>query len=235
MCHSTLFGNSWKKIQQSFQISNSGDFENREPKRVFPRELNPVLIKDSEGSKIHEMTFALVPSWSKGQTVQWSTHNARLERVSPKTGRFERIYEVPSWRGSFGTMHCIVPTDIFYDVCTQGNSGDWVEYGFSQSSGPLYAAGLFSKWSAPNNKHAPFYSYAIITTDSSRLIKGVGYDRMPTFLSESNAARWLSEHFENPSLAFDFLKDSIYHPDLTCEPVRKIEPTAYRISGNQIQ
>jgi len=223
VCYSTLFNNSWKKIERSFGITNAEVFENRAAKRVFPREQSLVLSGSSDGAKISEMTFSLVPSWSNTQTVKWSTYNARMERVSPKTGRPERIYQVPSWKESFGQKHCLIPIDKFYEACTDGGTASGFEVSFSQESGPLFAAGIFSDWSGPGLEHAPLFSYAIITTEPSSFIRDVGHDRMPAFLSESNAKRWLFDEFETSILAFDFLKDSVFHPDLDFEKVRKLK------------
>ena len=214
MCSQFSIKSRPEKIAEELGISLQGEFSKAE--RYFPFSPGvPVVVKSSNGvPAIVSMRYSLTPSWSKDLRPKFGTHNARLTRVNPNTQKLEKIYEVPSWKGSFGKKHCLVPmTDFFESIRNKEFkcAGNMVDFSKKDHS-LFYAAGIWNDWIDQNSGEVA-ETFAIVTTDPPSLIASVGHDRCPIFLSPSDGLEWARRSWKNPAEAFDFLVAHQFVPD----------------------
>ncbi len=220
MCYSIMVAQDWRKLKSDFELQDSDEnilckYQNR----VFPHEESVVLRKNGNIAKLDHMTFSLTPQWAKTKKVKWSTYNARLNRTNPKNGKFEKIYEVPTWRDSFNSHNCVVPIASFFESCREG-SAKGHEVNFSEEKGiTLYAAGIYSQWKGDTET---LNSFAILTTDPTSYIKKVGHDRMPIFLNTENSRTWL-EGLTSEKKAYGFLANNHENHDFKHSLVRELK------------
>lgn len=239
MCYSIMYAQQWSKLQKSFDLSFDESFPSQKMgERVFPFKETYVLTHSGENTQLQEMRYSLTPSWSETSKVKWSTYNARLTRAKGDT--IERIYEVPTWRESFGSKHCVVPITHFFESCYDGlAAGHEVAFqGLDHET--LFCAGIYSHWQGEEEEPLPlfaaaekspsenpffskteFRSFAIITTEPTPYIEEVGHDRMPVFLNIKSAKEWLAG-FSSPETAFDFILNNSIKPELSYEPIRRL-------------
>jgi hypothetical protein len=104
--------------------------------------------------------WGLVPFWAKDPSIGGRLINARAETVAQK----------PSFKQAFARRRCLIPADGFYEWKKEG--GKKIPYCFGLKSGvPLYFAGLYEKWTAPDQK--PVESCTIITTQANETVAPV--------------------------------------------------------------
>ncbi len=158
-------------------------------KRVLPYTNSLVLLKNDDSLALKEMSFSLVPSWSKTKKVSFATHNARVETITEKD----------TWRIPFLTKRCLVPLNSFIEPIYENEfAGNMVK--FSESNGNvLYAGGLWDQWV---DKHSGeiLESFTIITRPPLAFIEKAGHDRSPIFLSEESFNDWLDPAMKEAQL-----------------------------------
>ncbi|MCB9073032.1 MAG: SOS response-associated peptidase family protein [Bdellovibrionaceae bacterium] len=188
---------------------------------TFPFQAGTILKKIDEKYSLTSSRYSLTPQWSKEEKPKFATYNARLTRSNSKSGKLEKIYEVPSWKDSFGKQNCIVPVDEFFESCREGEAaGNMVAF-FPKSKPILLVAGIWNDWL---NQHTGelISTFAIVTTEPTEEIQRVGHDRSPVILDETNTLKWLSG-FPRGSEAFDFLNSRSIKADLSFRLVRKLK------------
>lgn len=138
------------------------------------------------------MKWGLVPSWANEQKIGYRIINARRETISEK----------PSYRKSFSSKRCLVPTTGFYE---------WKMIGTKKT--PFYIhppkdqffafAGLYDEWGTGTDQ---LESFTIITTEPTVDLASI-YDRMPVILDKNEEEVWL-----NPDNDPEVLKDILRTP-----------------------
>jgi len=84
-------------------------------------------------------------------------------------------------------QRCLVIADAYYDW-TDRNKPYLI---FLQNKDrPFAIAGVYDKWVNPETKEKEI-SFAIITTSANPLLQGIGLQRMPAILSQSNELNWI--------------------------------------------
>lgn len=158
-------------------------------KRVLPYTNSLVLIKNEETLALKEMSFSLVPSWSKTKKVSFATHNARIETITEKD----------TWKIPFLTKRCIVPLNSFIEPIYENEfAGNMVR--FSQASGDvLFAGGLWDQW-VDKQTGEMLESFTIITRTPLDFIGKAGHDRSPVFLAENSFNDWLNPTMKEKQL-----------------------------------
>lgn len=228
MCYSVLYSVQWGKLKSMFDIEIDPELMEQRGKRVFPKKKSRVIVKSKRDSEfaLPEMEYSLVPAWSKEPTVKWTSYNARLERINPKTNVEEKIFDVPTWKEPFKKYHCVVPMTKFFESCRERGiaKGHEVSFFEKKENSIMLGAGIYSIWKGQvDNTEKPLYSFAIITTDPNYFIESVGHDRMPVFLKPDDCKTWLKNDFAKPEAAFQFLLESKFEPDLEFEKVRELK------------
>lgn len=145
---------------------------------IAPSQNVPIVRSDEKNKKVLEiMKWGLIPFWAEDPKIGNRMINARSETVSEK----------PSFRNSLRSRRCIVPSTGFYEWQKDGNGK--IPYFIHPKDDVLFSlAGLFDIWKDPEGKE--FASFTIITTDSSRKLKGI-HDRMPVILENDEEKDWL--------------------------------------------
>jgi putative SOS response-associated peptidase YedK len=160
-------------------------------RRVLPYTPSLVLLKNQDQYKLtmKEMSFSLVPSWSKTKKVSFATHNARVETITEKD----------TWKVPFKSRRCIVPLNSFIEPIYENEfAGNMVK--FSQASGDvLFAGGLWDQW-VDKQSGEIFESFTIITRPPLKYIEEAGHDRSPIFLEQDYFNDWLNPAMKEKEL-----------------------------------
>jgi putative SOS response-associated peptidase YedK len=223
MCASFLQKRSNELFQRLPGLAVSGELKDHEQSSpiTFPFQTAEVIKKENDTPILCRMRYSLTPSWSKEEKPKFATYNARLKRFNSKTQTEEFIFEVPTWKESFGRRNCVVPINEFFESCREGQaSGHMVSF-FEQSQKELLAAGIWNDWL---NKETgeEVSTFAILTSEPTDFIQKVGHDRSPVFLNDENAIQWLNG-FQSGKEAYQFLQHSQMTPSLEYTKVRPLK------------
>lgn len=190
MCASFNQKNIIELATQLFDLSNKVSDIFGLDDQVFPYR-NALVITKDKTIKMSKFRYSLTPSWSKVEKVKWATYNARLNRTNSKTNKFEKIYEVPTWKSVFGIKNCVVPMLSFRESCVDGiESGKIVDFKSAKET-MLLAAGIYDEWLNIQTGEI-INSFAIITTEPTDYIKSIGHDRSPVLLSKEKCIEWIN-------------------------------------------
>jgi len=181
MCGRFAQSSSPKKIAQRFQVhpSHSHVPEGRVPRyNLAPSQPVMAIRLEPEGEReLVELTWGLLPSWSKEPKLGYSTINARAETVAEK----------PTYRSAFRKRRCLIPADGFFEWQTTP-TGKQPWYITSQDSSPLAFAGLWEHWEGAGQA---IKSCTIIVTAANSIMRPI-HDRMPVILPEDQWQDWLA-------------------------------------------
>ena len=123
--------------------------------------------------KVHELTWGLIPNWSKEPKA---IINARSETLEDKA----------SFRESFERRRCLILADGFYEWRRVGRARQ--AFYFQMKDEHAFAfAGIWDRWKRGDVK---IKACAIVTTDANELLTPV-HDRMPVILREESYEQWL--------------------------------------------
>ncbi len=161
-------------------------------RNVGPGSLIPVVIGFERGKTLVSCLWGLIPFWAKDPSIGAKLINARAETITQK----------PSFKNAFIQRRCLIPADGFYEWKKEGNKK--IPYCFGLKSGsPVYFAGLYEKWIAPDKKQVE--SCTIITTQANSLVLPV-HDRMPVIVPKVAQELWLNPEIKDPSKLLNILK-----------------------------
>ena len=138
------------------------------------------IIGNDHPERIREMTWGLVPSWSRDGVNSGKLINARAES----------IFEKPSFREVIQTRRCLVPADSFYEWRKEPD-GRKLPYRILLKNGALmFMAGIWDEWGSGSNVQTTF---SIITTGPNEEMAAL-HNRMPLILASAEAqVAWLSD------------------------------------------
>ncbi len=174
---------SWAEICRLADLV--GQPRNLAPRyNIAPTDLIEVIRAGPAGLELTPMRWGLVPCWWKKPLEQLpATFNARAETLGEK----------PMFRAAFKSRRCIVPASGFYEWT--GEKGRKIPHYFSSADGlPLALAGLWEQWCDPNGQE--IFSATIVVGAANGWMS-LFHDRMPIFLSWSDAKDWIAG--ENPA------------------------------------
>jgi len=151
---------------------------------IAPTQSMPVVVSPDGERKIEIMRWGLIPSWSKDPKTHFLLINAKAETIQEK----------PSFRSSFKSRRCLVPTDGFYEWAKKDNGK--VPYWIYLAGGGLFAfAGIWSEWGKGDDS---LRSFSIITTEANSKLKAI-HQRMPVILDPRNYDHWLDSSQNDPA------------------------------------
>ena len=198
---------------------------------VFPQVFGPIVWRPEKTGVLEGARYGLIPSFSKTAHVRYATYNARLEseNVGDKAARGagagkQLIYEKPTWRGSFGRRHCLVPMSAFYEPSYNGTwAGHMLMF---RAPELLVAAGMWNQWQDPNpaSRLSPLLSYAVITDDPTLQVAHAGHDRMPVFLTKKAWEFWLAAETRRPTDWVETLRSVAWRGEFEISSARKLKP-----------
>lgn len=172
-------------------------FRTPEPEGLFPNynaaptQTLPIVTAHSP-TVVYMARWGLIPSWSKVFRAQFSTINARSDKLVSS-----RLYK-PLLR----SKRCLVPANAFYEFTDEGAGKQ--PHLIHHKRNPLMAfAGLYDVWN--NAEDRPHYSYTIITKEANRFVSAI-HDRMPVILDETTRFKWLNHSITDFDQLMDILR-----------------------------
>jgi len=135
------------------------------------------VVHNTEGNEGHLMSWPLVPAFSKTERPEYSTSNARDDR----------LLQSPVYKRLVNKRRCLIPVAGFYEW--QGKKPPKTPLYIYLKSGELFAlAGLWDTWKKPDGNILE--SVTIITTAPNDFMKPI-HNRMPLILHREDESRWL--------------------------------------------
>lgn len=134
-------------------------------------------------------TWGLVPHWVKNKEQQKKFWNNTLN------ARGETIFEKPSFRESAKNHRCIIYVDGFYEH-HHFNKKTYPFFIQRKDNEPMALAGLWSKWTNPENGSS-MNTFSIVTTVGNALMTKIHNNpkingpRMPLILPDGLEDKWL--------------------------------------------
>ena len=137
-----------------------------------PGNMVQVVISTSGQRLLEAIRWGLIPSFSTSEHLDYSTYNARAERIA----------EAPTYRGAWRKeQRCLFPMEGFYERD---------KFFRLKDGGLMMAAGLYDDWRSPIGP--TIRSGTMITTRPNELVSAV-HDRMPVIVAREDWAKWLGE------------------------------------------
>lgn len=172
---------------------------------IAPSQYSPIAININDKRIIKNMTWGLIPSWSKNKIVGQKMINARSETILDK----------PSFQGLMKSNRCIVIADGYFEWNSQNGIGQ-PYYIFHPEKKILPMAGLWTTWQS--SKFNIIESYTIITTKPQKPIAHI-HNRMPVIIENKMINEWINCEVNSLNSTLDLLKP--YSSKLSFYPVSK--------------
>lgn len=182
MCGRYTLYSDQESIEEAFDVTHATDEEGVFKKRynIAPGSHNPVVLQPKPNKKgIGGLRWGLIPSWADDVNIGYKMINARSETIMEKK----------SFSKPFQRQRCIVPANGFYEWQTIFKKK--IPFYISPVEKDLLGfAGLYERWTDPEDESNQIWSYTIITTQANELLKPL-HERMPVILTEENYDKWL--------------------------------------------
>lgn len=177
MCGRFSLAVSKERVNKQFHISVEKDLE---PSYNIAPTQQAYVIANNAPKTLQQMSWGLVPSWSKDIKSRSNLINARSEGIA---GR-------PSFRIPIRRQRCLVLADGFYEWRKEGRKR--IPYRITMNNNMVMAlAGIWDAWKSPMGEY--LYSFSIMTTVPNEEMKQV-HDRMPVILpTEEIQQNWLGD------------------------------------------
>ena len=143
---------------------------------ICPTQYSSVLFKSMSRMRLENMSWGLIPSWSKDKSFASKLINARIETVEEK----------PSFKNLVKKNRCIVIANGYYEWITTAE-GKQPVYIYSKENVVLMA-GLWTSWGKVN-------SFTIITKSSEGILKNI-HHRMPLLINHSDVNTYLDNKID---------------------------------------
>lgn len=147
------------------------------PQQGNPQAYVPVIRHDTEGEpELVMMQWWLLPHWAKASRIEFSTFNARTDKVS----------SAASYRVPFRKRRCVIPALGWFEwqATPQGKIKWWLH---RQDHGIVSFAGLWDRW---HRGDEVIESCTIIVGAANAAMHHV-HDRMPVIIKPEDEAFWL--------------------------------------------
>lgn len=168
-----------------------------------------VWNNEEEEREVNAFSFGLIPFWAKDRKMQYSTFNARDDK----------LVESNLWRPLFQKKRCIIPVNGFFEhhhldreVQIEGGKKptNKIPYYFKLKSQEIFGfAGLYDHWTDKETGEV-INTFSIITTEPNPMVRKIhnNKERMPTILRKEDYDFWLDESV-NPD---DYFEQNIFVP-----------------------
>jgi putative SOS response-associated peptidase YedK len=191
-----------REVYDRFGVMNKlADYQPRYNTR--PGAMLPVVYMTADGRQIKSMYWSFLPSWAKEKRLQFSTFNARDDR----------LLESKLYKSAVPRQRCIVPATHFFEPdrvhFPKPQPAPW--YCFRLKDQPLFGiAGLYNPWTDPQTGEQ-LYTFTIITTQPNAVV-GRYHDREPAILPRNQESHWLNPDVTEPEHVMPLLKP--YPPEM---------------------
>jgi putative SOS response-associated peptidase YedK len=184
MCGRYTLTKTGNTIQSHFAFM-AENIAHKQRYNIAPTQTAPVVMIRENKRECLLMRWGLVPSWAKDEKFGSRMINARAETIREK----------PSFKDSFKTKRCLVPTDGFIEWENIGGEKR-PHYITLQNKGLFAFAGIWSEWKKGGGLLSTF---SIITTHCNSLVQPI-HPRMPVILSHEDYDTWLDASSETNAL-----------------------------------
>jgi putative SOS response-associated peptidase YedK len=157
---------------------------------ISPESIQPAVRIDRDtGERVLTlMKWGLVPYWSKVPKANFSSINARSDKLESSA----------AWREPWKHRRCLIPAEFFYEweplskeETKKKLSKPWA---FSLTGDQLFAfGGIWDRWKGQdeNKNKLILESFSIITTDPNEVLEPF-HNRCPLILEPKDYDRWLA-------------------------------------------
>ena len=187
-----------KKFEEKLKVK----LEDYSPSfNACPGTTHPVISSNGDMTKISNMTWGLIPYWSK-------TPNPKIK---PINARSETLWQKPSFKNLIKNKRCLIPASGYYEWHSS-ETGKTPHFIYAADESPLAFGALYDSWN--NGQDIQISSYAIITKKAASCINFI-HDRMPIVVPEVLWNDWINPK-SPPDLINEMINDSIhrfnFHP-----------------------
>lgn len=178
------------------------------------------VITAEEPAVLQAMLFGLTPFWSKKTMYLF---NARVEgdhnkENDPHYHGQKGIAQKPAFRHLFKSRRCLVPADAFIE----GPEKEKLDRPYlvfrKHQDRPFAFAGLWDKWTHPDNG-TEINGFTIITTIATPLLQQIGHHRSPVVLTREHEQLWLDQSLSTAELLS--LLQPLHDQDWNAYPISK--------------
>lgn len=154
--------------------------------RIFPLWYAPVLLIEDGKPIVRPMRYLCRP-----QGMDPSTDFRRDGTTSGKyNARRDNLTQF--WRPQFGSTHCLMLAETFYEQVDDGKGGS-KEIHFQPRTGEtMYIACLYSHWVDPKGHEPELWSFAAITDEPEPEVAAQGHDRTIINIRPEHVDAWLT-------------------------------------------
>ena len=210
MCAQFTLKISKKDLYDFYGIEVASDFVF--DKKILPYQNSLVILNKNSKFELREMSFSLVPSWSKEPKAKFATHNARVETLNEK----------PTWKNVLRSKRCLIPISSFIEPIYENEmAGNMVSF-HNPNHTLLTAAGLYDEWVNKETGQV-IESFSIITSEPPDFVSKVGHDRCPIFLHKKDFNFWMDPKNNDGLALSNFLLQQKIIPDLTVQIDRPLK------------
>lgn len=148
---------------------------------LAPTQKAGVLHDSSGGLVVDRLRWGLLPFWAKDKKLGYQTINARSETVATK----------PAFRDAFKHRRALIPMAGYFEWTETAPKVKQPWFVHRHDGVPLWAAGLWE----PRHKLQAEDDAGTFTVITTTAVDQAGqvHDRMPVFLSASDAEAWMRE------------------------------------------
>jgi putative SOS response-associated peptidase YedK len=156
---------------------------------ITPQSIQPVVRHDRDTGEraLAVMKWGLVPYWSKTPKVDFSSINARADKLTSSA----------AWREPWKHRRCLIPATVFYEwqPLTKEEEKQRIRkpWAVSLPDESLFGfGGIWDRWKGKDETHNEIVieTFSIITTDPNELLEPF-HNRCPLIIDPRDYERWL--------------------------------------------
>lgn len=179
-------GNKIKQMERWIADAKRTQHQPEKDDRIFPLWYAPVLLIENGKPIVRPMRYLCRPpglaastDFRKDGSVS-GKYNARRDNLTA------------FWRPQFGSTHCLMLAETFYESVDDGKGGS-KEIHFQPRTGEtMYIACLYAHWTDPAGKEPDLWSFAAITDEPEPEVAAAGHDRTIINIKPEHAMAWLT-------------------------------------------
>lgn len=187
MCGRFALTLDYQQLLEGFAVRESWEYADEPwtPRyNICPTQFIPIVRRRDDGAReLVPARWGLVPSWATGPD------DPRINRHGPLiNARSETAWDLPVFRDSARTRHCLVPASGFFEW--KGDAPPKTPFFIGVDGAEVMAmAGVWDAWRDPGGA-GTIESVTILTCAPNAFMSGL-HDRMPVILKPRDYERWL--------------------------------------------
>ncbi|WP_017187441.1 SOS response-associated peptidase [Alkalibacillus haloalkaliphilus] len=176
-------------LKQHFNVANV-DWD--PSYNIAPTQDVLAVVHDGSSNRLGKMSWGLIPSWAKDESMRSKMINARLETADEK----------PSFKRLMAKRRCLILADSFYE---------WVKVDGEKKPVRIYPpnhdyfafAGLWDRWQTAEGEE--MVTCTILTKEANDTLEPI-HHRMPVILPREYEQDWIDFEAKEPSEIKEWVK-----------------------------